>query len=115
MAEYHRWSRAVWSTLRTQLQHSYVMFCYSGVFECRLTRASDNNEAQKILDSLEPSRELSGQFGIGGNIREVGHVSEKPDRPGLVFAQRQVHDQLRKGRKLLVRSSSLDLINSEQH
>lgn len=64
---------------------------------------SDNTEAQKIVDSLEPSQELSGQFGVGGNIRELGHVSEKSDRQGLVLAQGQVYDQLRKGRKLLVR------------
>lgn len=66
---------------------------------------SDNTEAQRILDSLEPSRDLSGQFGIGGNVRELGHVSEKPDRPGLSLAQGQVRDQLEKGRKLLVRRS----------
>lgn len=59
-----------------------------------------------VIDSLRPSEALSCRVGVGGNVRELGSVSEKPAREGLKLAQDEVYSLLSKSRDLLVRQIS---------
>lgn len=63
---------------------------------------SENEEAQSIVRTSRPADDLSVRIGIGGNVRELGHATEKPHRQDLSFALDEVRDRLRKSRKMLV-------------
>lgn len=102
LKEYHKWAKAVWAAVESRLIYKWVRPRQAALFPARMLTRSDDQEGLAIFESLRPAETLSTRIGVGGNSRELGHVTDRPDRGNLNFAHDEVREKLRKSRKLLV-------------